>query len=391
MRLLLLSVGDGESWDSWSGSTKSLVDHLRRSGHSVICRNVDLQGFTKWQTALSTFTPDRRRWWVRYQLGSRGFAARSRRAQAAVDNAALEFDAVLQIGATFEVAAPEGVPLALYCDSNIELARTGAEAGVSDASVLSDSRLNEIRGREGSVYLAADHIFSMSHRLRRSFIDDFQVPESRVQTVHPGPNFPIGKEPEVPERSVAGDPVVLFIGRDFERKGGMLLLEAFSQVRSTLPKAQLLLVGPDELPLPPEDPRKVGVRLLGFLNKNTREGQEEIYSAYAQARVFCLPTRFEPFGIVFLEAMHFKLPCVGPDAWAVPEIIQKDTTGLLFEPNNAQDLGVALLTLLRDPQRAVLMGEAGKRRLGREFSWSLAADRIATGLRQLSDRFASPG
>ena len=391
MKLLLLTLGDGESWQSWSGSTRSLVDHLRNSGHSVLCRNVDLQGFDKWWTALYTLALDRRRWWVRYQLGSRGFAARSRRAQAAVDDAALDIDAILQIGATFKVTPPEGVPVALYCDSNIELARAGAELGISDASVLGPRRLRQIRDRERSVYQATDRIFTMSHRLRRSFIDDFQVPEDRVQTVHPGPNFPIGEEPEVPERSVAGDPIVLFIGRDFERKGGGLLLEAFSQVRSTLPEAQLLVVGPDKLPLPPEDPRREGVRLLGFLDKNTREGKDGIYRAFTKARVFCLPTSFEPFGIVFLEAMHYKLPCVGPDAWAVPEIIQQGTTGLLFKPNGAEALGGALLTLLQDPQQALRMGDAGRRRLDMEFSWSLAADKIAGSLERLSDASSSSG
>ncbi len=390
MRILLLSVGDGESWQSWSGSTKSLVDHLRGSGHTVICRNVDLRGFVKWRTALSTFSFERRRWWVKYQLGARGFFERSRLAQKAVDDPSLAFDAILQIGATFRVISPKGVPLALYCDSNIELAKAGAEVGVSEASVLDPKRFLDVVDRERSVYLAADHIFSMSHRLRRSFVDDFQVAEHQVQTVHPGPNFPIGEEPEVPERSLRGDPTVLFIGRDFERKGGTLLLNAFSQVRSTLPRAKLLVVGPDELPLSAEDPRREGVRLLGFLNKTTPQGQEEIYDAYAQARVFCLPTRFEPFGIVFLEAMHYRLPCVGPDAWAVPEIIQEGATGLLFQPNDEKALASALLTLLKDPQRALRMGEAGRRRLEMEFSWSLAADRIVAGLRQLPDTGSSP-
>ncbi len=385
MNLLLLSVGDGESWQSWSGSTKSLVDHLRRAGHTVTCRNVDLQGIAKWRTASSSFSLRRRRWWVKYQLGSRGFKERSRLAREALADPSLDLDAILQIGATFRVTAPQGVPLALYCDSNIKLAEAGAEVGLSEASMLDSKSLQGIEARERSVYMAADRIFTMSHRLRRSFMEDFQVPEAKVQTVHPGPNFPIGQEPAVPERSVTGDPVVLFIGRDFERKGGQLLLNAFSRVRSILPEAELLVVGPDEIPIPADDPRRSGVNLLGFLNKTTPDGEKELYKAYSRARVFCLPTRFEPFGIVFLEAMHYKLPCVGPDAWAVPEIIEEGSTGLLFKPNDVQGLASILVALLTDPQRASRMGEAGRRRLEREFSWSLAAERIAEELQHLSD------
>ena len=384
MNLLLLSVGDGESWQSWSGSTKSLVDHLRLAGHTVTCRNVDLQGIAKWKTASFTFSLRRRRWWVKYQLGSRGFNERSRLAQKAVDDQCFNTDAVLQIGATFRVMTPKGLPLALYCDSNIKLAEAGAEAGLSEASMLNSKSLRGVEARERSVYMAADRIFTMSHRLRRSFLEDFLVPEAQVHTVHPGPNFPIGQEPAVPERALNGEPVVLFIGSDFERKGGELLLNAFSRVRSILPEAELLVVGPDEIPLSADDPRRRGVNLLGFLNKTTPHGQAELYNAYGRAKVFCLPTRFEPFGIVFLEAMHYKLPCIGPDAWAVPEIIEEGSTGLLFKPDDVQGLASVLVALLTDPQRASRMGEAGRRRLENEFSWSLAAKRIAAELQDLS-------
>src|SRR5690606_12176833 len=118
-------------------------------------------------------------------------------------------------------------------------------------------------------------------------------------------------------------PTVLFIGRQFERKGGDLLLRAFARVRRALPEAELLIIGPAEIP-----GDHAGVTSLGFVSKDRPGGWEAIAEAYRRADVFCLPTRFEPFGIVFVEAMHFGVPCVGPDAWAVPEIIDDGRTGL---------------------------------------------------------------
>ena len=61
-------------------------------------------------------------------------------------------DAVLQIGATFSLRTPPGIPLALYCDSNIDLAREGMESGFSEASVLTEREAREVRTREAQVY-----------------------------------------------------------------------------------------------------------------------------------------------------------------------------------------------------------------------------------------------
>ncbi|HTI03926.1 MAG TPA: hypothetical protein VL549_01305, partial [Gemmatimonadales bacterium] len=62
MNILLLCEGDAESYDSWSGIAKSLVDHLRAAGHTVISGDVDLAGADRWLAAAMTFAIDRRRW-----------------------------------------------------------------------------------------------------------------------------------------------------------------------------------------------------------------------------------------------------------------------------------------------------------------------------------------
>ena len=282
----------------------------------VVCGDSDLRGFDRYVTALRSFAPDRRRWWVRYHLGANGFRARSQRAERIVGQQRERPDVILQIGATFRLTPRSGIPYVLYCDSNIELARQGVTSGHSDAAMLAAEELEAIREREALVYAGAARIFTTSDRLRRVFIEHFDLDERRVETVHAGPNFPYGESPRVPERSLNGPPVVLFVGKAFHRKGGDLLLEAFRTVRRSIPDARLIILGPDVIP--PGVASAPGVEFVGFVNKATPEGQARINEAYASARVFCLPTRFEPFGVVFLEAMHYALPVVAPRAWAVP-------------------------------------------------------------------------
>lgn len=373
LRVLLLCEGDARTRDSWSGVSKSVVEHLEALGHSVISRDVDLYGLRKYWTALRSSALTRRRWWVRYHLGAAGFEARSAVCQKAVDPLVGKFDVILQIGATFDVPRADGVPVVLYCDSSIELAKTGASTGHSDAAFLNEAELREIRAHEARVYAQASRIVTMSHQLRESFIRDFGLPEDRLVTVHVGPNVSIADE-EVPPRAPDVPPTILFVGRDFGRKGGNVLLEAFEHVRREIPNARLRMIGSARTKAP------AGVEFLPFQSRDTATGRRAMDHAYRTADVFCLPTRFEPFGTSFVEAMLYGLPCVGPRAWAVPEIILDGTTGLLVEPENPAAYADALLALLRDPARARTYGRAGRERAVAEFSWTGVASKISTAL-----------
>lgn len=382
MRFLILSEGDAETWDSWSGISRSVVDHLRAAGHTVVCGDAELYGLARVLTALRSFRPDRRRWAIRFRLGSEGFAARSARAQRAVDAHAGSVDVVMQFGATFGVRVPAGLPLVLYCDSNFEYSRDGVASGASEAAAMHTQEAQAVRAREAGVYEAAARIFTLSERLRQVFITRFGIPADRVETVLAGPNWEIGADPPLPVRGESREPVILFTGRAFERKGGRVMLEAFRRVRDRIPQARLLIVGPEALPEDVGAPPP-GVELLGFLDKSTAEGRARLLDAYARAAVFCLPTRFEAFGIVFLEAMHYELPCVGPRQWAVPEIVEDGVTGLLVPPDDAPALADALVQLLADPARARAMGVAGKARLLERFTWAHVTRRMTDAISAL--------
>ena len=365
MNILFLCEGDAESWDAWSGICKSIVDHLRAGGHTVETRNLELSGPNRWVVAAATVAPNRRRWGTRYHLGAVPFAWRSWRASRWVAERRSTIDAIVQVGATFEVTGADGIPYFLCCDSNIRMAQHGQSTGYSDASPLSDAELAAIAGREANVYRKADAIFPLSKRLRRSFVEDFAIPADRVRAIYAGPNF-------VPDRITSAGPAVganpaptaLFVGLQFHRKGGDLLVESFRRVRAQLPDAQLLLAG-----VPIGFVQEPGIKCLGILNKNQPSGAAALADAYGSADVFVLPTRFEPFGIAFVEAMHFGLPCIGPQSWAVPEIIADGETGYTVPVDNVDALTDRLMRLLGDRALASTMGRAGQARARQLFTW----------------------
>jgi len=97
--------------------------------------------------------------------------------------------------------------------------------------------------------------------------------------------------------------------------------------------------------------------------------------------VFCLPTRFEPFGIAFIEAMYFALPCIGTDAWAVPEMIENGETGFTIPIDDLDALTDRLLRLLSDPVLARRMGQAGRQRAESYFTWEGVVQRMTRAIR----------
>lgn len=369
-RVLLVCEGDAENpAESFSGITHSILVTMRERGVEVRTADAELYGPARWLGALASWAPNRRRWSVRFRLGKRPSALRTAAARRAITAARNSVDAILQIGATFRPDGHGTVPYYLYCDSNIRMAERGIASGFSQAVAINPHELREVIDREEDVYRDASGIFTISDRLRQSFVDDFHLPPERVHAVHAGPNFDPRELPA--DRRPPASRTILFVGTQFQRKGGDTLLEAFRVVRRTMPDARLVIVGPREVVT-----NDNGVELLGHLRQDDPAARRTLLDAYARAAVYCLPTRYEPFGISYLEAMYFGLPCIGTDTGAVPEMIVDGETGFLVPVNDAPMLAERLLALLGDPERGARMGDAGRRRARQLFSWQAAVGRM---------------
>src|SRR5688572_21279665 len=95
VRILLLAEGNAESWESWSGISKSIVDQLRAGGHTVHVGDVDLSGWDRWLAAAATFSPNRHRWGSRFHLDAVPFRLRSRRAKRHIASHRSRIDAIV--------------------------------------------------------------------------------------------------------------------------------------------------------------------------------------------------------------------------------------------------------------------------------------------------------
>lgn len=225
---------------------------------------------------------------------------------------------------------------------------------------------------EKTIYRRATCVFTMSTNIRRSVIEQYDCPADKVVCVYGGANTMPPADAPAP---AYGSKTILFVGVDWERKGGPDLLAAFQRVRAARPDARLVIVGC----APPVT--LSGITVVGRVPLDAMERY------YRETSVFCLPTRREPFGIAFIEAMLRKLPVVGTTVGGVPDFIIPGETGCLVPPGDGAALTDALLHLLDDPARCRAYGESGYRLASARYTW----DQVGLRLRAEIDRALEGG
>lgn len=364
-RVVVATPGDPFDPGTWSGSAAFLVGALERAG--VLAGAVDASSRALDRVEqLAAVSTDSSRWRQRFHSRSSlaSPALRVVRSRVARRRLAADADILLHVGAWAELP---GRVRASYHDGNlaVSLAR---EEPVLDPRSRSVRRALEADRR---FYERMDVLLPMSDWLRRSFIDDFGQDPAKVVTVGAGANM--HAVPQVPERTY-DVPRFLFVGKQWERKGGPQLLEAFRLVRSERPEAELWIVGPERRPAD-ED----GIHFVGRVSRATEEGERQLGELYAGATAFAMPSVYEPFGIVFLEAMAYGLACIASDRCAMPEIVEEGVTGYVVGAFATEALAARLLELA-EPERARAFGEAGRRRFLERYTWDAVAARIVAAV-----------
>ncbi|MGC8880104.1 MAG: glycosyltransferase family 4 protein [Anaerolineae bacterium] len=192
---------------------------------------------------------------------------------------------------------------------------------------------------------------------RRMHLEEGYVRPEQIEVLYPGLPASDGR----PREKTPFDKVTfLFIGRDFVRKNGMLVLKAFRQVRERCSRAELILVSqlPDGRQLSEE-----GVVHYPFLTR--RELQERIYP---YADVLVLPSRAEGFGLVLLEAMSFGMPVIAVNAWAMPEIVQDGVNGYLIPPGSLEALTACMERIAQDREQLQVLSQGARRVFQERFA-----------------------
>ena len=201
-------------------------------------------------------------------------------------------------------------------------------------------------------------------------------------------------------------PYVLFVGRITRQKGVTHLVDA---IRYMPEGTQVVLCAgaPDtpeiaaELRQKVEEGRQHNPRIVWIEKMVTKP---EAIQLYSNARVFCCPSVYEPFGIINLEAMACRAAVVASSTGGIKEVVVHDETGYLVpfdqdpvtsfpvHPDKfARDLAARITELLSDPEKCARFGDAGRKRVEEIFSWTSIAAQTIQLYRSLIEQPKAPG
>jgi len=229
-------------------------------------------------------------------------------------------------------------------------------------------------GRVGPLYVA------VSARVGEEAVKWFEVKREDLRLLPNGYDPAVfsaeharAARPEARARLGLGEDelAVLFVGPDHERKGLTTLLEAFARIRST--SARLLVAGgaqaSQRLYAARAETLGVGGKVI-FLPHTP-----DLLPAYAAADIFVLPTRYDPFGMVVIEAMACGVPTIVSACAGITEYLAEAEYARIADPLDPGEVAAQLVALAKNPSRRQAIAGAGLAR-AREFTWSKIVPRL---------------
>lgn len=364
------SIVGTDPWDPrcWSGSGSSLFNEIKNQGLLQDAIGVESPFIEKALYKLKNFRKNKRDWHRKFCLDPMYYRSLTRQVKSKLLPLLNANSVVLQLGAIYDVPSivHPNIPCISYHDGNVAKLMTSPFFN----KTLTGSAQNAFKWEKG-VYKNLTYILTMSEYLRQSMIHDFGVDEQKVHNVGVGVNFNI---PDISLlNSVTKSPAdIVFVGREFERKGGKAILSAFDIVRRNHSNATLHVIGPKENPAP----LVPGVKHYGFLHGNIKSESELFSQILSKSSIGVFPTLFDAFGIPVLEMMSYKIPCIATNILAMPEMVIPNKTGFLVDINNGEQVAKYILHYIQHPEIRQQHGEQARKLVVSRYTWTNVVDQI---------------
>jgi glycosyltransferase involved in cell wall biosynthesis len=325
--------------------------------------------------------------WTNSRLTDRYLGTSLRRGARAA-GAARPLDAILMVDAL----ATFRQPFFVYYDSSWDALIASAESPQRYAKMrrLRPATMLARRDFQVEVFRSSTGVIASSHWLKRCLVTQSGIAAERIHVVPPGAgafSAQASRDGQAPGRPDESEKLrrridgprrkLLSVSRiyeieDFYRKGLDLVVDAVGILRQEFdPEITLTVAGLDEWPLPGGPPE--GVEFLGVIPSG------DVPGLYDTHHVFVMPSRMEPFGLVFAEALSRGMPVVARNAYAMPEMVTPGVSGALIDKDDPAELAAAIAGVLASDD---IYEQCAARapRIARHFSWSRMADGIVSAV-----------
>jgi glycosyltransferase involved in cell wall biosynthesis len=364
-----------DPWDPccWSRSGFNLFTMLKTKGLLVDAIGVEVPIWKRAPIMLMNYSPSRIMWSQKFNLSSYYYSLLTKEISKSKEKYRFNPDnVILQIGGHYNAAKATNMDTFSYHDGNV--------AGLMRSPYLPKSLRNralEAMKFEQDVYNSLNGIFVMSEYWRKSFIEDFFVPQDKVKNIGYGVNIDI-PAPNIKDEDSKN---IVFIGIDFDRKGGSNLIKAFKNIvnMKNHSRASLHIVGPRQLPpsISSSGISSDRLKFHGYLSRESPADLKLLQSILNAGNIFVLPSRYEPFGNACLEAMLYGMPVLATDNWSFPDFVLPDITGaLLSDPDNIEELTEQISAMLSNPEKTKTMGQNGRKLVIDNYTWESTTQKM---------------
>ncbi len=281
-----------------------------------------------------------------------------------------QLDAVLSLS---DIAPTDNTPQYLYFDLSVAAFRqvlSTPELAALESVWYREDYLMERERQQREVYSSAGGLFAMSRFAAAQTAQAYNLPDAKFHVVGAGARV----LPRAGAERLHDKEYLLFVGKDFERKGGPQLLQAYAQ-SGLRDRVDLVVAGPTI-----EKIQSYGIDGVCAVGP---QSTAQLQAYFAHALAFVMPSHFEAYGLVFAEALAHGLPVIARDCCAMPEMVKHEHNGLLL-PARARDAESLALMLLRivDDERLRRTARETVDQVLRYYSW----DRVARDIvRVISD------
>ncbi len=221
---------------------------------------------------------------------------------------------------------------------------------------------------EGLMIRFSDHLTTHTLAHRDEICNDFKINPKRFKIIPHGIKIPENITLEKPDQ----DPEkikILYVGRFEYRKGIDILLEAIPLVLEKMNNIYFTLVGNDAENTYQHNFQKIwGIKFNLCVTFAGKVNSDQLHTMYQECDLFVAPSRYESFGLIYVEAMSYGKAVIGCRSGGIHEVIEEKITGLLAQPGDSKDLAEKILKLAADANLRYQMGQQGRLRVERLFS-----------------------
>lgn len=276
------------------------------------------------------------------------------------------------------------VPLALWTDCTFASLENyyGAFAHLSSRTHRDGNQADQ------SLFSRLTHAFFSSHWAAQSAINDYGFPRESIDVVPFGANTPGLAHEDAARQAVrdrlegdAGETCrMIFIGVDWERKGGETAVATCERLNARGIKTELLVVGVDV----PEHAQRAFVKPLGFIRKAEPAGMQRLGELIASSHFLIVPSQAEAYGLVFAEAASYATPSLATNTGGIGDAVNHGVSGYLFDLDApADDWADTAEALWRDRERYEALCLSAYHDFASRTNWDVAGRAVVSRLTDL--------